>query len=297
MTHQGFVALAALVSVAFLAPGADAAPLKRERAQTAPVDVLTREALTAVMPRFVEVSRPTYSGMIAPGKTVSSLWMATAPRAAGSPGLCEADTVLVDFRSDKAPLSSSTAYKVAGKLAPLPDLWNDAYEAGLKRKCANAGPVIPPEDGDLNQVAFFHVRGDAHDQKAWLSARALELAIERAGRGELEVTCGREPPKRPQDLAPGSFDERMETEGRQGCASPQAALAKLDLSRLAGIDIVPCPSLAENLCISAEFLREASGGSRALWIVNLQASYPEIGARDIKTIGAVTLADQVWIYD
>ncbi|MFT4254764.1 MAG: hypothetical protein QM608_20050, partial [Caulobacter sp.] len=192
MQHQGLVALAVLLSTAFPAPGANAAPLTRERAQTAPVDAIAKEALAAVAPRFVEVSRPTYSGMIAPGKTVSSLHMATAPRATGSPGLCEADTVWIDFGERGPPIVSRKAYKVVGPLAPLPDVWNDAYGASLKSKCAAAGPVISPKDGDMDGVVFFTMlNAPPANDKAWLAVRALEKAQEHARRGELDVSCRR----------------------------------------------------------------------------------------------------------
>lgn len=297
MQHQGLVALAALLSVAFVAPGADAEPLTRQRAQTAPIDAIAKEALAAVAPRFVEVSRPTYSGMIASGKDLQGLRMATAPRGAGSPGLCEADVIWVNLGKNQAPIASSTAYKVVDKLAPLPDIWNDAYEARLERTCAAAGPVIPPEDGDMNRTTFFRVQGETPHAGAWMAARALELAIERAQRGQLDVICTREAATRVRPGSAESFDGRMEAEGRQGCAAPVAVLAGLDLSRLAAMDIVQCHSPTENLCLSAEFLREATTSERAIWIVNLRARHREIGQPEIEAITSAELADQVWIYD
>lgn len=302
MQHQGLVALAALLSAAVLAPGANAAPLTRERAQTAPVDAIVREAMGAVAPRFVEISRPTYSGMIAPGKTVSGLRMATAPRGAGSPGLCEADTVWIDFDQRRAPIVSQKVYKVVGPLAPLPDVWNDAYGASLERRCAAAGPVITPQDGDMDGVSFFAMLNAPSPQdKAWLAVRALEKAQEAARRGALDVSCERR--SQPLSTPPTDrFEDRMEVEGRAGCAAPVKTLAGLDLGRLNLIDITPCPpdggkAPAENLCLSANFQRAGTDGQRAVWIVNLRARHSETGDFDVETVSAVTLTDQVWIYD
>ncbi|MFT4251055.1 MAG: hypothetical protein QM608_01040, partial [Caulobacter sp.] len=98
------------------------------------------------------------------------------------------------------------------------------------------------------------------------------------------------------------FEDRMEAEGRAGCATPAKTLAGLDLGRLNFIDITPCPpdagkAPADNLCLSANFQRAGIEGQRAVWVVSLRARHRETSNFDVETVSAVTLTDQVWIYD
>jgi hypothetical protein len=216
---------------------------------------------------------------------------------AGDTGLCEATTAWIGFDTSSPPVETATVYKIVGDLAPLPDMWNPAYEADLTRKCLSAGRVLPSGVADFGQTGFFQVSKGAND-RAWTGARALQLAIADAKSGA-SVTCLPEP-----EADAGFFNDRAaddpeaveDRENREGCARAGATLAGLSLDRVLGLDIGACPAFAETVrCVSALFLRYAYGNHQALWRVTLR--YQEGPDRDVKSVGAVTLKSSFNVYD
>lgn len=287
---------------AFLLAGAAHAapepmPIDRTTALQASVEDLARSALAAIAPRFVEVQRPDFVGMMGPDAPLRGLRFATAARMAGETGLCEATTAWIGFDASASPVETATVYKVVGDLAPLPDMWNSAYEAELTRKCAAAGRVLPENGSDFGQTGFFRVSKGAGD-RAWVGPRTLQLAIAGAKAGS-PVICLPEPDDDAGflgDLAKDDPEVIEDRENREGCARAGATLASLSLDRLLGVDIGPCPDLAEKVrCVSASFLRYAYGNHQALWLVSLR--YQMGPDRDVTSVEAVTLKSSFNVYD
>lgn len=282
---------------------AQAAPeqavIDRARAMQAPVSDLAQEIMATAASRFVEVERPTFSGMAGPNAPLRGLRFATAPRRAGWPGLCNATTVWISVDPSSEPMETATVYKVVGDLTPLKDMWNAAYEAKLDSLCAAAGRVIPAESGDFSQVAFFGIAkgGDDH---VWMAALALQRAVAGVKSG-LPVTCVPEPGVDEAIVREAAADDPEMVEDRQnreGCAKAAATLAGLQLGRLFQLDTAPCPGAkADIYCLSASFLRFAYGNHQAFWRVELRYREDWRDDRSVDTIEAVTLKPSFAIYD
>lgn len=292
---QLVVTLAVIASAAYATPQSDA--FDRATAMTAPVEELARKAFSGTVDRFVEVERPGHVGL--GGPTVRGLRFATAGRMAGYPGLCKATTIWLANGPSDTPVETATRYKIVGDLAPLPDMWNEAYEAALTRKCAEAGRVIPTDNSDFGQATFFEIaRGD--EDHVWSAARALQIAIAEAKAGST-VTCAPSPGIDPKDIAEMAADdpEAIEDgENRRGCAHASETLAGLSLSRLLRIEITPCPDAdAQSRCVSALFLRYAYFNHQALWEVKVRYTQGEDDNRDVASVKDLIVQPSFSIYD
>ncbi len=291
-------ALSALAAAVFLlaCPAAaaeastfpDPVTLTRETALTADVGTLARDALAAIASRLVEVERPTFTGLAGYGAALGGLRFAAAAESAGWPGLCKGTAVWINLLDPHAPVHVSTLYKVVGDLAPLPDMWNDAYGAELQRKCAGAGRVIPTESADFGQAVFFSV-GEADPGDVWTASRALQIAISRAATGS-GVSCVEEPAPDWLDGLPGDDPEILEDrQNREGCLHPAATVAGLSLDRLLAIETEACPDAGPDFhCVEATFLRHADFNRQVGWLVLLRyrdgADYHRDDIREVKDV-------------
>lgn len=313
MKRLWFVLLPAAVLIA--APAAasirppDPATLTREAALTADVGTLAHDALAVIAARFVEVERPTFSGFQGPDAPLGGLRFATAAESAGWPGLCKATVVWVDLVDPHSPAQTSTVYSVVDDLAPLPDMWNDAYGAALQRKCAQAGRVIPTESGDLGQAVFFSLEEGDRDF-IWGASRALQLAISSAATGtgvlcvedpdDLAEIDGSGPPDRwLEELGPDDPEVVENHQNRTACDQPAATVAGLSLDRIISIDIAPCPGAGQDQhCVEAEFLRYAVQNRRVGWLVTLQyRDGADFHGDDIADVFDIRLTPSWAIYD
>lgn len=274
------VALA--VGLASAAPAQDA-PIDRERALTAPVEDLARESLLAIAPQFVEVTRPTFVGLLGPRESVSGLFFATRARSAGFPGLCAATVAQVGAGLAEGPIKTWQVFKVVDSLEPLPDTWNEAYGARLDAKCEAAGRVIRTGSADFEQQVFFgasgitsgggQVRLRAYD--AWRLARVLQHAL-------------RDTPGRPTPTCtPGERPER--------CGDPVARASALSIDALGGLSELPCPDGAGTSCLTASFVRSSEANTVLSWILRIEAT---AATRDEPPkIKAITVSTSEVIHD
>lgn len=307
----------ALIPVVILAAGPaiadpvspDPTTLDHDVALTAEVGTLARDALAAIASRFVEVERPTFSGLRGHGAPLGGLRFATAAESAGWPGLCKATVVWIDLTSPHAPIHTSTVYKVVGDLAPLSDMWNEAYGELLQRKCAQAGRVIPTESADLGQAVFF-----SHEERdqghIWGASRALQIAISRgaAGTGVSCVDSRDRPAEIDGAVAPDAWLEGLDPDDPEvvehhqnlaGCAQPAATVAGLSLDRIVSIAIEACPGAGSELhCVEAEFLRYAVHNRRVSWVVTLQyRDGADFHLDDIADVTGINVIPSWTIYD
>ena len=169
-------ALAGTLAVSVAQAASEPTPISRAMALGASVEDLARNALLTAAPRFVEVERPTFSGMFGPDEPVRGMRFATAAESAGNPGLCKATIAFISLDQSLSPIQTNAVFKVVSELKPLPDMWNEPYGAELSRKCAAAGRVLPTGSAAFGEVTFFSLRAGA-ESDVWLAARALELAI------------------------------------------------------------------------------------------------------------------------
>ena len=218
---------------------------------------------------------------------------------AGYPGLCKATTVWIAIGPSDTPIETATRYKVVGDLAPLPDMWNDAYEAALTQKCAGAGRVIPTDNSDFGQATFFEIAQGGEDH-VWSAARALQIAVAAAKSGST-VTCVPAPGIEPQDLAEMAADDPEAVEDRQNhrsCEQASETLAGLSLSKLLRMEFTPCPDGAKKYrCLSALFLRYAYSNHQALWEVKLRYAEGEGDNRDVASVRDLSLQPSFSVYD
>lgn len=259
----------------------------RERALQAPVGELAQDMLAALAPRLVEVSRPNFTGMRGPDAPIGGLRFATQARSAGNPGMCAATVVDISPEdTDYSPINTREVYKVVASTAPLPDMWNDDYDAWLKGVCANTRPVIAATTGDFSSPRFFTIDGfDPND--AWVGARVLELAIAEAQAGLLNVECADGPNGR------GDDDGTLCAEGGA------IAFGRLKLDTLRSVAIAPCEDDKAKRCLNADLLREGSESMELLWHVTLEVTegLGRDGYRDVEAPSQARMAAGWVIYD
>ncbi|MFO1015476.1 MAG: hypothetical protein U1E50_17125 [Caulobacteraceae bacterium] len=267
------------------------------RAREASVEDLRKEAFAEIADAFVEVERPTFSGMLGP-RAPSVLYFATKPRSAGFPGLCQATVVGVRRLpiDDIPPVRAMSTYRVVGDLSPLPGLWNDAYGARLEALCEKAGRVLRTESGDLGQVAFFRAAPD-DSGTAYVGARALELAIKNAASADLDVTCDMPRDSAGAPLARADAEIGPGQPGPHDCDDARGALAALSLSRLVGLSMEPCADDAKLSCLKATFVRGAADNMQFLWMLDLRARVVREDSQNEVTVLAVKMFSSWMNYD
>lgn len=190
-------------------------------------------------------------------------------------------------------------YKIVGDLAPLPDMWNQAYEAALTEKCAEAGRVIPTDNSDFGQATFFEIAQGGEDH-VWGAARALQIAVAAAKAGS-KVTCVPSAGIDPKTLAEMAADDPEvieDNQNRKGCAQAGETLAGLSLSKLLRIEFTPCPDPdAKSRCFSALFLRYAYFNHQALWEVKVRFEDGEGDSDDVVSVRDLAMQPSFSIYD
>jgi hypothetical protein len=297
MLHVVVGALVLAVWASAAAPAfAEGPVIDRAAAMKAPVDELARTALTAASSGFVEVERPNHTGLAGPFAPLDSLHFATAARAAGFPGLCEATTARVRLPPAVPALETDSAYRIVGDLKPLSGMWSKAYGDELARKCMSAGRVIRAESDDFGQTTFFIAkRAPAYD--VWLASLALQIAIANAGSGVVVVACDplplidNETVRRMAASDPEVIENR---ENKEGCSQAAATLAKIPLDHLLSLDVGPCIDTPKTSCLSAYFLRYAYENHQALWNVRLRY---QVADRDVMSVSEIRLHPDYGVFD
>lgn len=270
--------------------------LTRNFALQAPEDVLVAKTLGSLAPMLTEVERPTFIGMAGPNPPLQELDFATAPESAGSPGICKATVVRIDFDTaesvDRAnsdtpmvakSISTETVFRVVDDPSPLPDIWNEAYGDKLANECKKAGRVIPEKE-DLSEIAFFPLT-NAPDFSVWLAVRTLQLAIKQTGEPDSPaIKC--------LPIAP-TADIPPE------CSRPLEVLHSLDLAKLIKVSFRRCAKNPYHYCTSAEFLKWGAGNMQRFWELDVESQIrsPDLATGDVGKISAITIADGVMIAD
>ncbi|NEX94048.1 hypothetical protein [Caulobacter sp. 17J65-9] len=174
--------------------GGGVPPLTFSDAERQNPERLAERVLGQFADQFVEVSRP--SGGAFTGELLTNLTFFSRPRSAGNPGMCEATVLGVSFESAdprtgwpntnaekrRHPMWAdevyvTTRFKFVGPIDPLPDIWNDAYEAKLEKTCAGlktAQDCIHAPDGG---VAISAARNFMTAQAALAAAPGPGFAV------------------------------------------------------------------------------------------------------------------------
>ncbi|HEY4029436.1 MAG TPA: hypothetical protein VGM25_03765 [Caulobacteraceae bacterium] len=246
-----------------------------------PVEYI-RQLFAQASGQFVEVGGP--SSQYRPQRAMGGAAVATKAKQAGEPGLCVATVAEFRFAGTNLagadPLTAHRAFKIVGSLAPLPDLWSKQYEAELAGKCAQAGRVLSTGAAPFDQEMFF-VDATPHEVGAWFSARALEVALQQARDGALDLHCG----------SPSTKDD--------GCREALSDKGTLRLQRLLKVEAKPCAgSVSSCYHVTGEFLDTASQISGGNWIMDLDAmvTVPRRNERDVGAVTNVRLTKTAWIF-
>lgn len=179
------------MALALLAPiAAQAAPdtLTLVEARGLPPEALARRVLGASGSLVESAHVSAGMGMFANPYRLASIEFATAPRSAGFPGLCQADTFIVRFRPTdgeqgqdlKADLPSSvvalertTRFRRVDA-GPVPaNGWNDAYGKAMDAACAKTGSVLRADGSSPFFVSLADGQVDARGAVASTSLSVL----------------------------------------------------------------------------------------------------------------------------
>jgi hypothetical protein len=235
--------------------------LTLQEALNLPAPILSDRVLGAAGELYPEVQRPYFGGL--PGRQGFALEFATAPRSAGFPGLCEADTISVYFGPAEASSNAQTAhvrslltgkvYRIVGDTTPIDGGWNDNYGRTLAARCAASGPVFSVRDTQLRR--FFDGRYNSSNDfwaaHAYFGARALTKARSAAAAHTLSVTACREDSLHRNDHI---------------CADPLTLLHNLPMELFLGFDIARCAPEDSKLCVEASFARDRDSDGRVIAI-------------------------------
>lgn len=213
-----------------------------------------------------QVQRSIFGGH--PPSRSATITLASKPRSAGFPGICEANTAWVTLwpiTTDQSggseaamrvhSLRTNQVFKIVGDASPLPDIWNEAYDRKLQSLCAKSDPVLPNWDR-IGSVAFFEADSAAH---ASFAARVLQKTLEAAKSNALVV------------------DNCSEDAGGNFCTEPSRLVAGLSPEGVGGFEIEPCIKDQLQLCVKAFF----------------SASTGQQGERSVVTVRTVTDATDV----
>jgi hypothetical protein len=282
MNLSSSIALVAAVfgSTAF---ARESSGLTLQEALNLPAPVLSDRVLGAAGELYPELQRPYLGGV--PGGQGFTLEFATAPRSAGFPGLCEADTISVYFGSAEASSNNPTAhvrslvtgkvYRIVGDTTPINGGWNDEYGRTLAARCTASGPVLSAGGAELRR--FFDGRYNSSNDfwaaHAYFGARALSKARGAAAAHTLSVTACREDTSHPEDHI---------------CADPLTLLRNLPMELFLGFEIAGCARDHSKLCVEANFARDRDSDGRVIAITirtNLSEIIgppPEFEVRDVQ---------------
>jgi hypothetical protein len=270
------IIVAAALTLATQAVSAEPRGLSLQDAQTLPASALRERVLGAVGALYTEIERP--SPTITRGRAFV-LEFASAPRSAGYPGLCEADTIIVNFGpSADRPATSianvqsayrGTVYRIVGDTAPQAGGWTDADSRMLTEQCSAAGPVLSQPGRAQRFFRGHYYAGGFWSTHAYFGARVLAMASSSAS-----------PPVQCRDY--------IARPGDNVCDDPAALLRNPPMERFLGFRIDRCGPDATDLCVTADFSRGSSPDSRSIAIrmrTSLsEPSYPprEFALREIR---------------
>lgn len=279
------IVAAAALSLATQAVSAEPRGLSLREAQTLPASTLRERVLGAVGILYSEIERP--SRDITRGRSFV-IEFASTPRSAGYPGLCEADTIAVNFGPAADSPATSIAhvqsayrgkvYRIVGDTAPHAGGWSDSYGRMLAAQCATAGSVLS-QPGMARR--FFsganYMGGDFWPAHAYFGARALAMASSSAA-----------PPLQCRD-----YDARP---GDNVCDDPTALLRNPPMDRFLGFRIDRCESGASDLCVTADFSRGPRPDARSIAIrIRTSLSEPlypphEFAVREIRVQASIIIS-------
>jgi hypothetical protein len=233
-------------------------PVTVEQARTLPparvADIVLRDLAT----QMATMTRPEPPRPGEAGSPPTELTFASAPRAAGDPGLCVATLVHVgvdrpsgpDTLSSPGLVATELVYKVVGDLQPAS--WSDSDQAAQEKLCAGTGPVVSPEADDKGRAYFFASSGAPLPTAG---VTALQQAIGKARAGTYgEIAC--------EDPDDGD-------EAPSKCSDPVAILAGLDLADLTWLQTLLSPGDGKRLQVEAQLAVSAD----AFWIVKLECEF------------------------
>jgi hypothetical protein len=249
-------------------------PLTQEQALTLPPAELADIVFRQIGARMRSANRPTLSGPPNPDGIPHIMSFATAPHATDVLGLCAATVVEVDFEPAPATAAApsqgtpvrarsfraSEVYKVIGEIEPYAEV-SEADQVRENRRCAEAGPVIPPSLGDRARPAFFGFEGAVSPMMALL---VLQRAIGGARAGSY------------RDIGCSSLTGEPRPSAE--CRDPRALLGGLDLVDLIGVQISPADVSGNRHLIRASFLIRADANSDVYWSLSLEAEITDIVA-------------------
>lgn len=242
--------LALAATTAVQAPVTEPRGLSLREAQTLPARTVLERVLGATGGLYTEVQRP--GPAITRGRAFV-IAFASAPRSAGYPGVCVADTLTVDFGpAADGPATSvghvqsfnrNMLYRIVGDTAPPAGGWTDSYRRMLATRCAAAGPVLSRPDRAAPGFfgGYASVGGPFGADHAYFGARALVMA-----------SSGASPPAQCEDHGSGPAPRL--------CDDPSALLRNLPMERFLGFWIDRCEQDSLELCVAANFSRGPGTG-------------------------------------
>jgi hypothetical protein len=257
-----------------LAAQSGSPPVTRDQAMTMAPDDLAALVLRQLGARVTSVTRPNFNRDTTGLRMVSALQdltFATAAHATSVVGLCAATLIEVEFERPPArpgidnnraetpvrarEMRAARVYKVVGAIEPHAEV-SEARLAEENRRCAGAGPVIPPNYSDRAQASFFRYEGMMAPATALL---ALQRAIGEARAGRYrDIGC-------PSDMAE--------------CRDPAALLGSLDLANLGFLHVSHrgTGDDRDRYRISASFLISADAHEQDYWLFDMEAEISEMG--------------------
>jgi hypothetical protein len=255
---------ATVVASAIPSLAAESRGLSLREAQTLPAPVLSERVLGAVGALYAEIERP---GQAITRGRAFTIAFASLPRPAGYPGLCEAETVTVEFEPAADGPATSIAYvqsfrrgrvyRIVSDTAPRAGGWTDSYRQLLAAQCASAGPVLsrPSMAAPRFFSGSYYASSDFWAAHAYFGARALAMV---SSRGSPPAQC-RDDIARPGDNI---------------CDDASALLRNPPMERFLGFDIYRCEQDAPDLCVTASFSRGPRPDTRGI-AIHLRTSLSE----------------------
>jgi hypothetical protein len=198
---RSWFALVAALGAQTPAGAAEPPALTIEQARSLPQDQLVDIVMRQIGGSIREVTRPNYDSPLEPGLPLNQLSFATVPRSTGTAGLCAATAIHLSFSDGSGPhepgrnvprrvraLHAVERYKVIGDVDPSSSLGPERRRE-QEAQCARLVQVIPPDDANIAQRAFFTFEGEL---SADLAAHGLQRLLRDTRSGaHTDHGCGR----------------------------------------------------------------------------------------------------------
>ena len=237
--------------------------LSLREAQTLPEPLLAERVLGALGTLYSEIERP--GPAIRRGRAFV-IQFASTPRSAGYPGLCEADTITVNFGPPADSPSTAmahvqsayhgTTYRIVSDTAPPTGGWSDSYSRTLAAQCAAAGPALSQPGMARRFFGGGNPVGSAfRAAHAYFGARTLAMASSTAS-------------------PPAQCHDDLARPGDNVCDDPAVLLRNPPMERFLGFRIDRCEPGAPDLCVTARFSRGVRPDLRGIDI-RMRTSLPE----------------------